>query len=239
MEAEFIALVTDMGAKKMLEAVGEEKRVNITQFAVGDGNGKTYRPTTDLVELVNEVWRGDVGSCRISEESENVLIIEAVIPSDEGGFTIREMGVFDEEGTMIAICNTPDTQKVRVVDGVVHELGVSMEILLSNTESVELKIDPGVIMATKKDIERLKTTMEDHFGECAEKHKAVSEFSAANREMIRGLQDKAEDVEVRLSLLELMYATEINKNPFSVTFGDLEGIVAEGIWNVTEKRLDF
>ncbi len=239
MAAEFYAVVTDMGTKKMLEAMSDDRKVNITEFAAGDGGGETHRPTADMTELRNEVWRGKINSCKIHPESENILVIEAVIPSDEGGFTIREMGVFDEEGTMIAVCNTPDTQKVRVTDGVVHELALSMEIALSNTESVELKIDPGVIMATKKDIERLKIIMEDHFEECAQRHEAVSGFAAANREMISALQDKTADAEERLSLIELMYATEIKKNPFSVTFADFTDLIVEGIWNVPLKRVEF
>lgn len=239
MAAEFIAVVTDMGTKKMLEAVSDDKKVNITKFAVGDGNGKPYRPTTDMVELVNEVWRGNVNSCRISKESENVLIVETVIPSDEGGFTIREMGVFDEDGTMIAVCNTPDTMKVRVVDGVVHELSVSMEILLSNTDSVELVIDPSVIMATKKDLSVLKTETEERLEEYQADLTELTQFAQENREMIQELQEDIADQEVRLSLLELMYATEINKNPFSVTFGDLGSLVVEGIWNAPQKRIDF
>lgn len=239
MAAEFYAVVTDMGTKKMLEAVSDDRKVNITEFAAGDGGGETHRPTADMMELRNEVWRGKINSCKIHPESENILVIEAVIPSDEGGFTIREMGVFDEEGTMIAVCNTPDTQKVRVTDGVVHELALSMEIALSNTESVELKIDPGVIMATKKDIERLKIIMEDHFEECEQRHESVSGFAAANREMISALQDKTADAEERLSLIELMYATEIKKNPFSVTFADFTDLIVEGIWNVPLKRVEF
>lgn len=239
MAAEFYAVVTDMGTKKMLEAVSDDKKVNITEFAVGDGGGETYRPTADMMELKNEAWRGKVNSCKIHPESENILVIEAVIPSDEGGFTIREMGVFDEEGTMIAVCNTPDTQKVKVTDGVVHELALAMEIALSNTDSVELVVDPGVVMATKKDLQVLEVSIREKLEDLTAGLGQLGQSAGQDRERLDSLQEAVGDVEVRLSLLELMYATEINKNPFSVTFGDLEGIVAEGIWNVTEKRLDF
>ena len=156
MRSTYFTLVTDSGTKKMLEALNTEKKVNITEFAVGDGGGGFYNPTTAAVALKNEVWRGAVNACYISKDSENLLITESVIPSDVGGFTIREMGLFDEDGVLIAICNTPDTQKVRVSDGVVHELDLSMEIALSNTEAVELIVDPNVVMATKKDIENLR-----------------------------------------------------------------------------------
>lgn len=155
-EKSYFAIVTDLGTRKMLEAANEGKKVNITSFAVGDGGGKYYIPETGMDGLRNEVWRGMVNSCKYSEEADNVLIIESVIPSDVGGFTIREMGVFDEEGDMFAVCNTPDTQKVKVSDGVLHELHLSIEIVLSNTDSVELVIDKNVVTATKKDIERLE-----------------------------------------------------------------------------------
>ncbi len=156
MGSTYFAIVTDLGTKKMLEAINEGKRVNITSFATGDGGGGYYVPTPDMTQLKSEVWRGVVNTCKISEESENLLIIESVMPSDVGGFTIREMGVFDDEGDLIAICNTPDTQKVRVSDGVVHELNLSIEIALSNTDAVQLLVDPTVVMATKKDILELE-----------------------------------------------------------------------------------
>lgn len=156
MASTYFTVVTDSGTKKMLEALDKGKKLNITEFAVGDGGGRYYTPAMSATALRNEVWRGAVNACYISEESENLLIIESVIPSNTGGFTIREMGVFDEAGTLIAVCNTPDTQKVKVSDGVVHELDLSMELALSNTDSVELIVDPTVVMATKKDIERLR-----------------------------------------------------------------------------------
>lgn len=156
MASTYFTLVTDSGTRKMLEALNEEKKVNVTQFAVGDGGGRYYTPTAEATGLKNEVWRGPVNACYISKDSGNLLIVESVIPSDIGGFTIREMGLYDDTGALIAICNTPDTQKVKVSDGVVHELDLSMEIALANTESVELIVDPNVVMATKKDIENLR-----------------------------------------------------------------------------------
>lgn len=159
-DTKYFAVVTDSGTKEMFEAVHNERKVNITHFAVGDGGGQYYVPIEAMTELKNEVWRGLVTSCRVSGESENVLIVETVVPSDIGGFTIREMAVFDENGTMIAICNTPDTAKVRVTDGVVHELLLKMEILLNNKESVQLIVDPNVVVATKNDFLELQRRLD-------------------------------------------------------------------------------
>lgn len=156
MASTYFTVVTDSGTRKMLEALDKGEKLSIAEFAVGDGGGRYYTPELNATALKNEVWRGPVNACYISEESENLLIIESMIPSDIGGFTIREMGVFDKDGVMIAVCNTPDTQKVRVSDGVVHELDLSIEVALANTDSVELIVDPTVVTATKKDLERLR-----------------------------------------------------------------------------------
>lgn len=161
----YFTVVTDAGTRKMLEALNTEKKINVTEFSVGDGAGKYYTPTTEMTALKNEVWRGAVNACYASGQSENLLIAETVIPADIGGFTIREMGLFDDEGTLIAVCNTPDTQKARVSDGVVHELELSMEILISNTDSVQPVVDPNVVTATKKELEELQISIKQLIGD--------------------------------------------------------------------------
>ncbi len=167
-DTKYFAVVTDLGTTEMLEAVNEERKVNITHFAVGDGGGQYYAPDTAMTELKNEVWRGKIGSCRISEESENVMIAETTIPSDVGGFTIREMAVFDDKNTMIAVCNTPDTAKVKVTDGVVHELLAQMEIVLNNKDSAQILVDPNIVTASKKDLELLEKRVNKQIAELEE-----------------------------------------------------------------------
>jgi len=156
MASKYYTVVTDYGVKKMLKAVQDETKVNITEFAVGDGGGGNYEPAAEMTGLKNEVWRGPVNACYISGDSENLLIVESMIPSNVGGFTIREMGIFDDGGGMVAVCNTPDTQKVKISDGILHELDLSMELALTNTDSVELIVDPNVVTATKKDVKGLQ-----------------------------------------------------------------------------------
>lgn len=159
---EYEAVVTDTGNALMMDAIANGRKVSIVNFAVGDGNGEYYRPETDMTELRNEVWRGDINSCKISEEAENILIVSAVCPGDVGGFTIREMGVFDGEGNMVAVCNCPATPKVTVTDGVVNEMRLEMEIALINGYALELLVDPNIVTATKKDVEEVwKKIMEN------------------------------------------------------------------------------
>ena len=155
------SVVTDIGNKLMMNAVANGKKVAITHFAVGDGNGEYYRPETEMTALKREVWRGLIDSCRISSEAANILIISAVCPGEAGGFTIREMGIFDTDNNMIAVCNCPATPKVTITDGVVNEMWLEMEIALINGDSVELVVDPNIVTATKKDIEDIRELLEE------------------------------------------------------------------------------
>lgn len=155
-EPKYYSVVTDAGAAKIAKAVHDGKKINIIHMAAGDGRGEYYQPKTSQTMLLNEVWRGRICDYRISKESENLLIVSSIIEADAGGFTVRELGIFDDEGTMIAVCNTPATGKVRISDGVVHELHLSMEIILVNDNVLELVIDPTVFTATKEDIRLLR-----------------------------------------------------------------------------------
>lgn len=212
MQETYFTLVTDSGARKMFEALNsDKKKITITEFAVGDGGGGVCCPEKTAETLKNEVWRGGVNACYVSEESENLLIIQAVIPAEVGGFTIREMGVFDEEGTLIALCNTPDTQKVRISDGVVHEMELSMEIALSNTESIELVIDPNVVTATKKDIEDLRSEMKEQIKQGNETVNESIEEIRETVEYFSGLEMFFDETNIEDSFYKvfiLMQATE-------------------------------
>lgn len=110
-------LVTDCGIQLIAAAVMEGKKINITDLAVGDGGGSYYKPNSTMTALKGEKWRGKVNRVEINEKSPNMIDVVAVIPSDVGGWTIREMGVLDETETLIAVCNTPDTEKVIISSG--------------------------------------------------------------------------------------------------------------------------
>lgn len=162
-EKKYMSLVTDIGNAAMMKAVSKGEKIEIKEFAVGDGGGMPYIPDTKMTALKNEVWRGQINYCKISEESENVLIINAIISGEVGGFTIREMGVFDTQNRMIAICNTPETPKVRIIDGVVNEMNLLMEIVLVNNAAVELKIDHNIVTATKQEVRDLRDELNERF----------------------------------------------------------------------------
>lgn len=156
------AVVTDIGNALMMNAVANGGKISIVSFAVGDGGGDYYRPETGMEQLKNEVWRGAINSCKVSSEANNILLVSAVCPGDVGGFTIREMGVFDSEGNMIAVCNCPATPKVTVTDGVINEMRLEMEIALINGNAVELVVDPNIVTATKQDVEEVWAALREN-----------------------------------------------------------------------------
>ena len=145
-------LVTDCGIQLIAAAVMEGKKINITDLAVGDGGGAYYQPTPNMTGLKNECWSGPIKSVYVNKDSPNMIDITAIIPSTVGGFTIREMAVKDDVKNTIAICNTPDTEKVIISSGAAGEIELTMHIEISNADAISFIIDPNVVTATKKDI---------------------------------------------------------------------------------------
>jgi hypothetical protein len=152
--AKYYAILTDIGTAAMANAAAMGNKINVTQFAVGDGSGVYYQPSGGMTALKNEVWRGNVSEVAQNEDSSNIIDVTGVIPSDAGGFTIREMGVFDASGKLIAVANTPDTAKVVIADGTSSEMSIKMQIAVSNADVINFTLDPTVIIATKRDLEK-------------------------------------------------------------------------------------
>lgn len=176
-ERKYGTIVTNIGTELITQAVMEGAKVTLKTLAVGDGGGAYYQPTPDMQELKREVWSGSVKSVAVNETSPNMIDVTAIVPSDVGGWTIREMAVKDEAGNMVAICNTPDTEKVIISTGATGEIELLMHIEISNTGVISFVIDPAVITATKKDLEKHNASSKAH--EAQFKRKAdVTELNA-------------------------------------------------------------
>lgn len=170
-------LVTDCGIQLIAAAVMEGKKINITDLAVGDGGGAYYQPTPNMTGLKNECWSGPIKSVSVNKDSPNIIDITAIIPSTVGGFTIREMAVKDDIKNTIAICNTPDTEKVIISSGAAGEIELTMHIEISNADAISFIIDPNVVTATKKDIEDHDASKAAHAAEF-EKKADVTDLNA-------------------------------------------------------------
>lgn len=135
-------VVTDLGKEKIAAAALEGQKVNIVAAAVGDGGGAYYIPTPDQRSLRGEQWRGDIAMKRINQDSPNIIDIKVVIPRNVGGFTVREMGVLDDQGDLIAVCNIPDTEKAVILEGIAATLTLTMHIIVADATVLNFTIDP-------------------------------------------------------------------------------------------------
>lgn len=152
MSEQFYTILTKIGKAKIANAAALGTQINLAKFHVGDGNGTYYNPTEDQIQLKNKVWEGNISSIRTDDENPNWIILESVIPGTDGGFMVREVGAIDSEGNLIAIGKFPETYKPIAGDGSIKDLILKMVLEVSNTSSVTLKIDPTVILASKKDV---------------------------------------------------------------------------------------
>lgn len=156
-EEKFYTILTNIGKAKVANSIGLGTKINFTKMKVGDGGGSYYNPTEDQTELKNVKWEGQINHVEIDEDNPNWIHVELMIPSNIGGFTIREYGAFDDEDNLIGICKCAETYKPVIANGSTKELLLDLILCVVNTDAVELKIDPTIIFAKKQEIETLRT----------------------------------------------------------------------------------
>ncbi len=151
MSTKFKTIITTAGAEKLAAAtVPGGKKVNITVMAVGDGGGKLPVPDAGQVQLVNEVWRHTLNKISQDNRNSNYIVAELVIPPEVGGFWMRELGLYDDEGTLIAVANMAESYKPELAEGSGRAQTCRMVIIVSSIASVELSIDSTMVMATQE-----------------------------------------------------------------------------------------
>ncbi|EEQ1665590.1 tail fiber protein [Escherichia coli] len=145
----FKTIITDTGAKKLAQAAAPDGNpVHLTHMAVGDGGGTLPTPDSKQTRLVHEVWRHTVNRVILDVTHQNRIIAELVIPPETGGFWIREIGVFDEHGDLIAVGNTAESYKPAVAEGSGRAQTFRTILTVSSTATVALTVDNTMVMAT-------------------------------------------------------------------------------------------
>ncbi len=153
MAENFYTILTEKGKNKIANSQVSGNSVNLVELAAGDGGGSYYDPEENQTSLVNEVWRDSINMIDIDTENPNWVVVEVVIPPDTDAFMLREVGVFDDEGDLIAIGKYPETYKPHITDGSAKDLYVRMIIEVSNADNVTLQIDPAITLASRKWVE--------------------------------------------------------------------------------------
>lgn len=146
----YYALLTAYGEKVLAEATALGTKIELTHMSVGDGGGSLPAPDTKQTKLVNERRKAAINTLFIDPLNPNQVVAEQVIPEKDGGWWIREIGLFDKDGMLVAVANSPETYKPVLAEGSGRTQTIRMILIVSHTESVTLKIDPTVVLATRK-----------------------------------------------------------------------------------------
>ncbi|EFJ3710768.1 tail fiber protein [Escherichia coli] len=150
MSTKFKTVITTAGAAKLAAATAPGgRKVNITTMAVGDGGGKLPVPDAGQTGLIHEVWRHALNKISQDKRNSNYIIAELVIPPEVGGFWMRELGLYDDAGTLIAVANMAESYKPALAEGSGRSQTCRMVIIVSSVTSVELTIDTTTVMATQ------------------------------------------------------------------------------------------
>ncbi|MCL2656140.1 MAG: phage tail protein [Betaproteobacteria bacterium] len=149
MSQTYYALLTAIGEAKLANAAALGTTLKITQMAVGDANGANPIPDRLQKNLIHELRRAPLNQISIDPQNGNQIIAEQVIPESVGGWWIRELGLFDADGDLIAVANCAPSYKPQLPEGSGRTQVIRMVLIVSSTDSVELKIDPSIVLATR------------------------------------------------------------------------------------------
>lgn len=174
MTAKYYALLTNLGAAKLANATALGTQLSLTQMALGDGGGVLPTPDPAQTKLIGEKRRAALNSLSVDPENTNQIIAEQIIPEDQGGFWIREIGLFDQDNTLIAIANCPETYKPQLQEGSGRTQTVRMILVVNSTEAVTLKIDPSVVLATRKYVDDKVIEVKAYADDLMVKHVAAA-----------------------------------------------------------------
>jgi len=259
----YCTVVTDEGSAKIAQAIQSGNPYMIVNAAVGDGNGAYYVPTPAQTELRREVWRGQIAACEIDQTSPNMLNVKFVIPPDEGGWTVREAGLFDIDGGMLAVCNLPDTQKAIYSVGTTGKLTIVMHIVVTDAGVLEFQIHPELESISREELDTaialhdtsptahadlraqvdlmIQSVVSDFYTK-AQTDELVSDAIHAhdvNEDAHGDVRAGVAGLDSRVSALEVIMGGGVSTNPFSVTFVSLADVTVTGVWNKTQGRIEF
>ncbi|MGP3592660.1 phage tail-collar fiber domain-containing protein [Vagococcus sp. WN89Y] len=231
MSKKYRTVITTAGAAKFAAAsLPDGKKVNIVAMAVGDGGGKLTQPDTSQTALVNEVWRHSLNKISQDNKHKNYIVAELVIPPEVGGFWARELGLYDDSGTLIAVANMAESYKPELAEGSGRAQTCRMVIIVSELELIELTIDSSTVMATQDYVDDKLAEHEQsrNHPDATLKEKGFTQLSSATDSDAESLAATPKAVKAAY-----MFATQANQNAESrVPKGAGLNTYAESISNV-------
>lgn len=267
MANEYKTCITHAGAAKLAAAMAAGIPLRITKAAAGDGNGADYSPELTQTALRREVWRGEIVSSEIDPSEPNLINIRFVIPPEEGGFTVREAGLYDDQDTLLAVCNLPATKKEVYSSGTTGKLTIIMHLLVTDAGVLEVAIRPDLDTVTWEQLDKAVSDAVAAHNVDNDAHRDIlAMFQAMEEELNQNYDTKEQSgqrmdtkltthdlsviahgdiranvvsLESRVKNLEAIVGGGISTNPFSVTFLTLDGVQTAGVWNAAQRRMEF
>ena len=172
MASQYFAILTDYGTRAIAHALSQGQPLQLTQFAVGDGNGQAVTPTASATALVHQTHIAPVSAVSLDPRNNKQVIVELTIPENVGGFYIREMGVFDSQKKLIAYANCPESFKPAENSGSGKVQVLRMILKVESSSAVTLSIDNSVIFVTRQQMtpKTITATTQNGFDESGHSH---------------------------------------------------------------------
>ncbi|ENY0850853.1 phage tail protein, partial [Salmonella enterica] len=170
MTAKYFAILTNQGAARLANAAALGTKLNLTQMAVGDANGTLPPPDPAQTKLINQKRIAPLNLLTVDPANTSQIIAEQIIPENEGGFWIREIGLYDDDGILIAVANCPETYKPQLQEGSGRTQTIRMILIVSSTSAITLKIDPAVVLATRQYVDDKIIEVKGYADDLMKKH---------------------------------------------------------------------
>ncbi|MGX9714548.1 phage tail protein [Janthinobacterium lividum] len=171
----YFAILTEVGEAKLANAIALGQTLKLKTMAVGDGNGNLPTPVRTQKALVHEVRRAGLNQLTVDPANASQIIVEQVLPENVGGWWIREIGIYDEAGDLCAVANCPPSYKPVMAEGSARTQVVRIVLIVASTAAIELKIDPSVILATRKYVDEQDITVRAYSDAQLAKHLAAAD----------------------------------------------------------------
>lgn len=239
MTAKYFAILTNQGAARLANAAALGTKLNLTQMAVGDANGTLPTPDPAQTKLINQKRIAPLNLLTVDPANTSQIIAEQIIPENEGGFWIREIGLYDDDGILIAVANCPETYKPQLQEGSGRTQTIRMILIVSSTSSITLKIDPSVVLATRKYADDKAIELKLYVDDLMSKHLAAadphSQYATKDSPTFTGKPKAptppvvANDTQVATAgfvqavIAALVSGELANKQPLDKTLTDLSG----------------
>ncbi|EOC7947354.1 phage tail protein [Salmonella enterica subsp. enterica serovar Anatum] len=208
MSTTYKTVITDKGAERIAAALlPDGEKLKITHFAVGDGNGSTPTPDVSQTALVHEVYRGEVSNIHIDVDDTTRIVVEGIIPASQGGFWVREIGLYDDQGELVVVGNAPEGYKPLPSEGAGRVLNCQVFVVVSNTDAIELKVVSDAFLPDATTEKRGLTILSSETNSDDETKAATSKAVKAVMDVAKGKYTAVDASTTRKGLVQLTSAT--------------------------------